>query len=302
MTEKSETGSYNNLSHRKHNNEPSSTNSSSAAIIRDDIVARISAFYERIKGYTADNLNELQPAYLWELYDQLDAIAHENITDPEGEKILTLPDIFIAVNAIRIFYARMVALLETHLAREIIRAPDPPTVLERFPLYHRYEAIARTQGTFNKSASGKLAFIGCGPVPITLILLKRLFDTGSIGIEVKSSTVTMARKCVRQLGMERDIRIIHGDESRLLDYPADRILVAALAEPRLRIFQNLYSLMKGGRRLQVFYRTYTGLRGLLYRPVESDDITGFRTVQTIRPERSNITLGLLELEDRSSEW
>ncbi len=302
MTEKSERGSNNILSHRKYSNDHNSINSSSSAIIRDDIVARIGAFYERIKGYTADNLNELQPAYLWELYDQLEAIAHENITDPEGEKILTLPDIFIAVNAIRLFYARTVGLLETHLARDIMRAAKPSTALERFPLHHRYEAIVQAQGAFDKSASGNLAFIGCGPVPITLILLKRLFGTGSIGIEVNSSTVTMARKCVRYLGMERDIRIIHGDESRLLDYPADRILVAALAEPRLRIFQNLYSLIKGGRRLQVFYRTYTGLRGLLYRPVESEEITGFRTVRTIRPEKSNITLGLLELEYRSSEW
>lgn len=301
MSEKSDRGNNNNLSLRNYNDERSSIDSSSAAIIRDDIIGRIGAFYELIKGYTADRINELQPAHLWDLYDQLDAIAHANITDPEGEKILTLPDIFIAVNAIRIFYARMVTLLETHLAREIIVAHDPPAVLERFPLYNRYESIVRTQGRFHQFESGKLAFIGCGPVPITLILLKRFFDIGSIGIEVESSTVTIARKCVRHLGMERDIKIIHGDESRLLDYPADRILVAALAEPRLRIFQNIYSLMKGGRRLQVFYRTYTGLRGILYRPVEPDDITGFRTVQTIRPERSNITLGLLELEDRSTE-
>lgn len=77
----------------------------------------------------------------------------------------------------------------------------------------------------------------------------------------------------------------------------DFVLVAALAEPKIRIFQNLRTILReaatrqpGNNNTPVIYRTYTGMRAVLYKPVQPDDINGFRIVTEIPPtQRVNNT-------------
>ena len=63
----------------------------------------------------------------------------------------------------------------------------------------------------------KLAFIGCGPVPMSLILMSRSYGIRSVGLDGSSGTVELSKKVIEYLGLENDIEIVHGDGSLLQD-------------------------------------------------------------------------------------
>ena len=94
------------------------------------------------------------------------------------------------------------------------------------------------------------------------------------------------------------IEIVPGDDTSLENYVWDAILVAALAEPKNRIFENLQCLLSGqNRAIPVIYRTYTGMRAVLYEPVSPSDTKGFRIVKKVFPTgRVNKTTIFAELD------
>ena len=145
----------------------------------------------------------------------------------------------------------------------------------------------------------RVAFIGCGPVPMSLILMNRLFGTRSLGLEASRKSVQLARAVVQSLGLESHIEIIHGDDFMLKDVDWDAVLVAALAEPKERIFGNLRTLLaERNRHVPIIYRTYTGMRAVLYEPVSPTDTKGFRIVKKIFPTgRVNNTTIFAQLEE-----
>ena len=73
--------------------------------------------------------------------------------------------------------------------------------------------------------------------------------------------VEQSKKVIRCLGLENKIEIIQGDESCLKELKWDMVLVAALAEPKPRIFKTIQTIIKQ-RHLNapVIFRTYTGMR------------------------------------------
>jgi hypothetical protein len=52
------------------------------------------------------------------------------------------------------------------------------------------------------------------------------------------------------------------------------VLVSALAEPKAGIFQSLSEILKKRGHASVVFRTYTGMRAILYEPVKPGDIEG----------------------------
>ncbi len=262
-----------------------------------DIKEQVIGFYRGIRGYTPESLNSVSPEELYRSYAELDDIVHQEIDDRIFNSMLKDPDICIALPVIRSYYARLIGIFEKHLARRLIRADDPWSTLESFPLYSRYEKLVRDHGNASElSETTSLIFIGCGPVPISQILYNRFFGLRSIGLDIDSEAVSLSRRCIRCLGLERDISIIHGYESRLAELQWDSIVVAALAEPKPRIFQNLYAIMKKRGKAPLCCRTYRGTRALLYYPLQSDDIMGFSIIKEIAPrKRVNNTLLLLEM-------
>lgn len=262
------------------------------------IKPHVLSFYERIKHHTPATLAKLSPEELYRLYQLLDDVAHLEVGEHLGELILTDMDIRRVLPAIRSYYATFFNLHEVHITEALLEANDPWEALESFPLYPRYQALIRNHVGVLKLVPGKpLAFIGCGLLPLSLILLNRMFGIQCIGIDNDYSSVISARKCIAALGLRHDIQILHGDETRLRDLDLGIVLVAALAEPKQRIFQNLRTMLKEKEGLPVIYRTYSGIRAVLYRPVQPADIKGFKIVKKILPTgRVNNTLVLLELE------
>jgi len=120
-----------------------------------------------------------------------------------------------------------------------------------------------------------------------------------MGFIERLQTVNLSKKVIKCLGLEKEIEIIHGDESRLKGLDWNMVLVAALAEPKARIFQTLRKVLKEQKRyVPVIFRTYTGMRAVLYEPVQISDIQGFTIVKKILPAgRVNNTTVFVELDE-----
>jgi hypothetical protein len=264
------------------------------------IKPHILAFAERIRKYTREMLEALSPDELYRLYQLLDDLAHLEVGAHLAGLILEEEEIKSVLPLIRAYYATFFAIHEMHLAIQLVNARDPWKTLRAFPLYQRYEALIRGQvESMPDLSSRRLVFIGCGPVPMSLILMIRFYQTRSLGLEASKESVDLAREVIHSLGLEKDIEIVHGDDSLLPDLDWDAVLVAALAEPKERIFRNLRTiLMERNTPIPVIYRTYTGMRAVLYAPVSPADTEGFRIVKRVFPTgRVNNTTVLAELAE-----
>ena len=268
---------------------------------RDIIKPYIMAFAERIKKFTVKRLAALKPDDLYRLYQLLDDLAHMEAGAYLAGLILDEPDIRRELPVIRSYYSAFFSIHEKHLAEELFKSDSPWETLKSFPLYPRYEILVRSQiEALNITAGSTMVFIGCGPVPMTLILLSRLYGIRSIGLDISDETVNLAKKAIQCLGLENEIEIILGDDSRLQELDWDMVLVAALAEPKARIFQTLSEVLKArqGGHIPVIFRTYTGMRAVLYEPVQAEDIEGFTIVNEIHPmDRVNNTTVIVELTE-----
>lgn len=99
-------------------------------------------------------------------------------------------------------------------------------------------------------------------------------------VEVEAEIAELSRRVLESLGME-NVKVITGDETAIEGLEFDVVMVAALAEPKRRVFRNIHRYVDTETR--VIYRTYTGMRAILYAPVSDDDIRGFRRAGVVLP-------------------
>jgi hypothetical protein len=264
------------------------------------IKPHVMAFAERIKYYDYTALKALNPDDLYRLFLLLDDVAHMDAGEHLADLILDEPEIRGVLPIIRAYYDTFFSIHEVHLAEQLLESSNPWVTFSQFPLYPRYEALIKNQMEVNEIGMGsRLAFIGCGPVPSSLILLNRLVHIPSVGIDTSKNAVDIARQVIQHLGLETEINIVHGDETLLQQLDWDMILVAAMASPKERIFRNLRLIMQesGKTDALVFFRTYSGMRAILHAPVTPDEIKGFRVVKALYPMgRVNNTVVAARLE------
>ncbi len=264
------------------------------------IKPHIMAFAERIEHYDDDALNTLGPEDLYRLFLLLDDLAHMDAGPHLAGLILDEPEIRSVLPNIRSYYNTFFSIHEVHLAERLLASNAPWKALKSFSLYPRYEALVRNQIELNRIDSGsRLVFIGCGPVPSSLILFNRLAGIRSVGLDISEDAVDWSSKVIRCLGLEKEVEIVRGDETLLRELDWDMVLVAAMADPKERIFRNLRIILRerGKTDALVFFRTYTGMRAILHEPVTEDEINGFRIVKTFYPVgRVNNTIVAAKLE------
>lgn len=167
----------------------------------------------------------------------------------------------------------------------------------REALIWRTEELARTayeMFTRNELASAVILTRACMESVAAMWYLQEKIQHV---IDTKEAGET-ANNVIRRLGMEKEIKIIHGDDSDLKNTDWNMALISALAEPKSRIFQTLRQLLKEREHASVVFRTYTGMRAILYEPVKPADIEGFRIVKEILPTgRVNNTTVFAELDE-----
>lgn len=265
------------------------------------IKSSILHFYNNIKSCDLNRVSNLNLPHLYDIFSELDEIGHLDASDDFCQSLLRDPVISSVLPSIYTSYTRFFSLHEVQLARKILACEEPWKMLESFPLYARYEDMIKIH-IQNSSQIKVLAFIGCGPLPITLLLFSKLYSIRCIGVDQDPEAVALAKNCVKHFSLEKEISILEGDETVLSDTEWDSVLIAGLAEPKQRIFRNLHSMIenrKSGseKSVSVCYRNYSGMRQLFYWPVRQEQIKGFRKINEIYPSGNvNNTLVFLECE------
>ncbi len=271
----------------KHNHEISDADFSGccAACERSKklVVGHLRSFYETIQSYDDAALAGLSMPELYQLYLVLDDVAHLHVEQSLSEAILADLEVGRMLPTIRSYYTLFFSLHERGLAHAILGADNPWEVLRVFALYPRYEALMRSQVEgLPLERPERVAFIGSGPVPLSGILLADLYGIDCVCVDSDAQAVDLSRRVVSRLGLAEHVSIVRGDESVLAGERFDCVLLAALAEPKKRIFSFLHDALHGTA-TPVIYRTYTGMRAVLSRPVAPEDHAGFSLRSRVEP-------------------
>ncbi len=227
-----------------------------------------------------------------ELFRKLDALITLEMDDKTALEILEkkeLEPVFTDIIRFRNLYT---VKIETEHANEVLADESPWAVLEQFPFYGNYLKLVRTEYEgLGLKPGDRVAFLGSGPLPLTLIVFFRQYRVKSIGIEQNSTRANLSRRLIEKLGLSEDIGIVNGNHLSLdgkdfgpgSDSGFRALMVAAQAESKKDIFEHLLEVMPVGSRISC--RVYEkGLRKLLNGNCLLDLPAGFEEQERVLPE------------------
>lgn len=244
---------------------------------------KIISIADSLEKYGDYGINELPLSEIIPILDSVEVIAHDNVIDFDSAKhILDNERMNNALKFIRKFYVNIGSRLENENANAILESDDPWTTLESFHFYERYIGLIKNENKLvNFSSDQKVVFIGGGPLPLTAILLNKLFNASCISVEINPDVAEVSQKVIKKLGLESKIQVVVGDETSITSCNYTVIMVAALAEPKERVFSNIWEEVDIS--VPIIYRTYTGMRAILYSPVTEKAVRGFHKEVMIIP-------------------
>ena len=218
------------------------------------------------------------------ILDDIEVIAHDKEIDFDSAKhILDDEKMNKALQLIRKFYVYIGARLERENAMKILESDDPKAVLDSFHFYDRYIGLIDNERQLAKFNENKtFVFLGSGPLPLTLIMFNMVTGCKCIGIEQDSEVAELSRKVLKRLDLDEDIEIVTGNEKTIAELDYDILMIAAFAEPKDRVFANVWDIVD--EKTPVLYRTYTGMRAILYSPVTEKDTRGFHQEVMLLPK------------------
>ena len=261
---------------------------------------KIEEIANKLENYGIDSLNDMSSLNdvdldeITKLLDEIEVIAHDETIDFDSAKhILDDEKMNNALKLIRKFYLYIGARLETSNAMEIIKSDDPKATLDTFHFYERYQGLLTNESKLAHWHDDKtFVFVGSGPLPLTLILFRKKFGCKCIGIEIQEEVAELSREVIQKLGLDDGIEILVGDETLLKDIDFDILMVAAFAEPKERVFANVWEIVD--EKTPVLVRTYSGMRAILYAPLTDTILRGFHKEIMLLPiGNSNNTSVLL---------
>ena len=218
-------------------------------------------------------------------FERLNRLAAIDVEERSAEILRTDRELQPAINHItrlkRVHGLRM----EIERARAILNARDPWSVVKSFVFYPNYLMLARMEYEGANLARGdRVVFLGCGPVPLSLICLYTQHGIEGIGIEQDPEYADLSRKVIDKLDLSGHIRIMPGNHFSLpLEQECRLIMIGADALPKDNIFAHLARTIPDGARLS--YRIYEkGLRRLLDTQSVFELPRHFREYSRIRPE------------------
>ena len=261
---------------------------------------KIEEIANKLENYGIDSLNDMSSlndvdlGEITKLLDEIEVIAHDETIDFDSAKhILDDEKMNNALKLIRKFYLYIGARLETSNAMEIIKSDDPKATLDTFHFYERYQGLLTNESKLAHWHDDKtFVFVGSGPLPLTLILFREKFGCKCIGIEIQEDVAELSREVIKKLSLDDGIEILVGDETLLKNIDFDILMVAAFAEPKERVFANVWEIVD--EKTPVLVRTYSGMRAILYAPLTDTILRGFHKEIMLLPiGNSNNTSVLL---------
>ena len=259
----------------------------------EEIANKLSS-YGDLDKYGDSALDDVNINEIIDILDEVEIIAHDREIDFDSAKhILDDEKMNKALKLIRKFYVYIGARLETENALKILESENPKETLDSFHFYERYTGLLNNESQLAKFNENKtFVFLGSGPLPLTLIMFNMIYGCKCIGIELQEDVAELSRKVLKKLDLDEDIKIVTGDENSIADLEYDILMVAALAEPKERVFANIWEFIDEDTPL--IYRTYTGMRAMLYAPVLEKDTRGFhKEVMVLPTGRTNNTSVLI---------
>ncbi|HII01623.1 TPA: methyltransferase [Methanosarcinaceae archaeon] len=256
------------------------------------IIEEILALHRDIRDLSGEEILYGLSDRTGELFRKLDALITLEMDDKTALEILQkkeLEPVFTDIIRFRNLYT---VKLETVHANEVLADKSPWDVLEQFPFYGNYLKLVRTEYEgLGLKAGDRIAFLGSGPLPLTLVVFFRQYGVKSIGIEQNSTRAYMSKRVLEKLGLSEDISILNGNHFSLdgkdfvanLDSGVRALMVAAQAELKKEIFEHLLEVMPVGSRISC--RIYEkGLRKLLNGNCLLDLPEGFEEQERVHPE------------------
>jgi len=245
--------------------------------------AKILAIADALKEYNCTDVKDRPLSEIIPLLDAIEIIAHDSTIDfDEAKHILYDERMNEALKIIRKFYAEVGTSLEVHNALDILETKEPWEKLESFHFFDRYITLVRNEEELvGISTREGVVFIGGGSLPLTLMLLNAFYGVKGISVEIMPEMAEISKRVIEKLGFSSEIEVVCGDETALSHLSYDVVMVAALAEPKRRIFENLRRLVSP--ETEILYRTYSGMRAILYAPVTEEDLTGFQELGKVLP-------------------
>ncbi len=240
------------------------TRSSKMLLSQGPIIAELLQIYSDTRDLKDHEILHSNSNHLKAYFERLDYLAAQDVKDHLVRDILGKPGYESVLKAIVRFRNVYSLRLELENANAILANGDSWGVLKKFTHYSNYTQLARTEYQGSELKPGDtVAFIGSGPLPLSLILLCHQHGLRGIGLEQESDRAELSRKVLAKLDLSEQIEIIDGNHFRLPSNNGCKlIMVAAAAEPKTEIFEFLAKVLPSGTKIS--YRLYEkGLRRIL---------------------------------------
>lgn len=249
----------------------------------DDVAASIADLHRRISWLPglrpSPATNELFTALVRLVVDTPDGVA---------PAVLEHPDVRVLASDLRDLASRAETELEFTWARQIAGAAEPEAEIRRFPYVRNYRKLCRVEcGLLDAAlddAPRSVAFIGCGALPVTSLMLGAELGCEVVNIDRDRAALDAAAGVVRALGLS-DTRFVEADAASVDLSGVDVVLLAAMvgateAEKRA-VLSHLRESMRSDAVLLA--RGARGLRTLLYPPIQDDALAGFDVRAVVHP-------------------
>lgn len=240
--------------------------------------------YMNIESEDLSDLDEIPTEEFTKILDDIEVIAHDKEIDFDSAKhILDDEKMNKALTLIRKFYVYLGARLEKENALNILNSDNPKEVLDSFHFYEKYIGLINNERQLAKFNENKtFVFLGSGPLPLTLIMFNMVTNCKCIGIEQNPEVAELSRKVLRKLDLDEGIKIVTGNEKTIAELDYDILMIAAFAEPKKQVFGTVRDIID--EKTPVLYRTYSGMRAILYSPVTEKDTEGFNQEVMLLPK------------------
>lgn len=251
----------------------------------ESLIAEFHKIYAQVKGSGDTDILENPSPELYALFKRLDELAALDIDEKSIEVILESPDFDSLMAEISRFRFLYNLKLETEKAKSLLESSNPWETLRNFTFYTNYLQLARTEYTGSGLKPGDcVLFLGSGPLPLSLIVLCHEYGLFGIGIEQDGERAALSRQVIARLGLSESIKIIEGNHFSLsFKTHCDLHMVAAQAEPRREVFEQLAKVLPEGSK--VSYRLYEkGFRRALDGSSLFELPSGFEEYLRVQPE------------------
>ncbi|WJI10288.1 hypothetical protein FGU46_09410 [Methanobacterium sp. CWC-01] len=226
---------------------------------------------QSLQDYSAEKITDTPLEELLPFLQILEETARDEKMDAEPAVSKKSPG---ASPVIRDFHRQLTVKMEMEQAQKILAASKPWPWLRNYYFYKDYHSlITREQEMAGFAPYERLAYIGGGALPLSLILYQQLFGIRGVSIEKDPELAAISRKVLQKLDLSSHIHVIPGDETLLAEIEFEGFIVDAQAQPRKRVFTHLHA--SAPAEAKIVCRAYAGL---LNSQLSPEDVSGFQAM------------------------